>query len=68
MYDVYMTVISAVPEEDMESIAYLIIFLLCFCSPDKVPIICLYLIELKSSVADWQGLIQAYLKVLGVNE
>ena len=50
--EVFASVISMVPEEDIESIAYLVIFLLCFCSPDKVPFICLNLIEQKATLAN----------------
>lgn len=56
VYDVFAIVISACPEEDIEGMAYLIIFLLCFCSADKVPMICFYLIELRNTVTDAQGL------------
>jgi hypothetical protein len=66
--DVVATVVSTVPEEDLESVAYLAIFLLCFCSPDKAPFICLHLLELKASVTNYEGLLQAYLKAVGVGE
>ena len=42
--DVFTIVISACPDEDFESIAYLVMFMLCFCSADKASLICLYLI------------------------
>lgn len=63
-----MAVISVVPEEDVENIAYLAIFMLCFTTSDKAPILCLFLIELKSSVINHSGLMQAVLKTLGMNE
>lgn len=42
--------------------------MLCFCSADKAPFICLFLLELKATVANEQGLLQAYLKALGIGE
>lgn len=53
---VVSAVVSIVPEEDLENVAYLAVFILCFCSPDKAPFLCLYLLELKASVANEQGL------------
>ena len=48
--------------------AYLAVFILCFCSPDKAPFFCLYLLELKASVANEQGLLEAYLRAVGLSE
>jgi hypothetical protein len=42
--DVFSAVISIAPEEEIEHVAYLVIFVLCFCTPDKAPIVCLFLI------------------------
>lgn len=56
------------PEEDLESVAYLAIFMLCFCTPDKAPFLCLFLLELKATVDNEQGLLQVYLRAVGVGE
>ena len=66
--DVFISVISIAPEEDIENVAYLVVFILCFCTPDKAPIICLYLFELKATVANEQGLNQALFRALGISE
>lgn len=64
--DVFISVISIAPEEDIENVAYLVVFILCFCTPDKAPIICLYLLELKATVANELGLNQALFRALGI--
>jgi hypothetical protein len=66
--DVVATVVSTMPEEDLECVAYLAVFMLCFSSPDKAPFLCLYLLELKATVSNDQGLLQAYLRAVGVGE
>ena len=48
--------------------AYLSIFLLCFCNADKASVLGLYLLQLKNMVTDSEGLLQAYLKALGLGQ
>lgn len=70
MYITVNSVVKAVlgvyPQESLEPVAYLSIFLLCFCPADKAILICLNLLELKDSVMDSVGLVNAYLTSLGL--
>lgn len=50
----------------MESVAYLCMFLLCFCSPDRAISLCQHLLDLKNAVASSGGLIDEYAKALGM--
>ena len=55
------------PKADLESVAYLAIFMLCFCPAEKAILMCLFLIELKDLVTSTGGLITAYLKALEIS-
>lgn len=50
--DVYSAVIAMLPQESIQNVMYLIVFLLCFCSQDKTVILVLYLFELKAQIKD----------------
>ena len=47
VYNVYTAVISASPATSLSKIIYLIIFVLCFCSPDQAAVIVINLIHLR---------------------
>lgn len=64
VYGVYTTVISSIPHYKLGQIIYLVVFVLCFCSPDKAPFIVLYLIELKDSIKNLKEIMNNYIKVL----
>lgn len=63
---VLQTVLGTFPKENMESVSYLCMFLLCFCSADKAISLCQYLLELKNTVQSSGGLIDEYVKALGM--
>ena len=48
--EVYSTVIAMNPQQSIQNIIYLIVFLLCHCTPDKTIILTLYLLDLKEQV------------------
>jgi hypothetical protein len=48
-------------------VAYLAIFFLCFCGPEEASALCFYLLELKSLIMDSSGLVDAYVKALGLS-
>ena len=64
---VIKSVLGVYPKADLESVAYLAIFILCFCPADKAVLVCLFLIELKDMISSSGGLITAYLKGLGLS-
>ena len=64
---VIKSVLGVYPKADLESVAYLAMFTLCFCPADKAILVCLFLIELKDMISSSGGLITAYLKGLGLS-
>ena len=64
---VVKSVLGVYPKADLESVAYVAMFMLCFCPTDKAVLLCLYLIELKDLISSSGGMITAYLKALGLS-
>ena len=47
VYNVYTAIVSVSPATSLSKVVYLIIFVLCFCSPDQAALVVINLIQLK---------------------